>query len=64
MLNLISRGFKYAEVSAMKGISINTVHTHIRNIYAKLSVNSRSEAVFEAGRLGLLGDLFRRDDKG
>jgi DNA-binding NarL/FixJ family response regulator len=61
MLNLISRGFKYAEVAALKSISINTVHTHIRNIYAKLSVNSRSEAVFEAGRLGLLDGLFRRD---
>jgi DNA-binding NarL/FixJ family response regulator len=62
MLNLVSRGFKYAEVATMKGISIHTVHTHIRNIYGKLSVNSRSEAVFEAGRLGLLGDLFRHDD--
>jgi DNA-binding NarL/FixJ family response regulator len=61
MLNLISRGFKYAEVATLKNISINTVHTHIRNIYAKLSVNSRSEAVFEAGRLGLLDGLFRRD---
>lgn len=61
MLNLISRGFKYAEVAALKGISINTVHTHIRNIYAKLSVTSRSEAVFEASRLGLLDGLFRRD---
>jgi DNA-binding NarL/FixJ family response regulator len=62
VLNLISRGFKYAEVAAMKQVSINTVHTHIRSIYSKLSVNSRSEAVFEAGQLGLLDGMFRRHE--
>jgi DNA-binding CsgD family transcriptional regulator len=30
------------------------VQTHIKRLYAKLSVHSKNEAVFEASRLGLL----------
>lgn len=54
VLQYVARGFKYAEIAQLSGVSTHTVHTHIRNIYAKLSVNSRGEAVFEASRLGLL----------
>jgi LuxR family maltose regulon positive regulatory protein len=35
-------------------VSVNTVHTHVRNIYSKLGVGTRSEAVERARRLGLL----------
>ena len=35
-------------------VSVNTVRTHTRHIYAKLGVTSRREAVREAARLGLL----------
>ena len=31
----------------MLGVSANTVRTHIKRIYRKLAVNSRSEAVYE-----------------
>lgn len=58
VLQLVARGFKYAEIAQLSGVTVNTVHTHIRNIYGKLSVSSRSEAVFEASRLGLLDDVF------
>ena len=54
ILNAISRGFSYGEVAEMLGISITTVHTHLKRIYGKLAVHSKTEAVFEAGRLGLL----------
>lgn len=54
ILTRIAQGFSYAEIAALEGISRHTVHAHIKNIYSKLSVHSRSEAVFEAGRLGLI----------
>jgi DNA-binding NarL/FixJ family response regulator len=54
ILNAISRGFTYAEVAAMLHISVATVHTHLKRVYGKLAVHSKTEAVFEASRLGLL----------
>jgi DNA-binding NarL/FixJ family response regulator len=54
VLTLISRGFSYAEIARLKGLSVHTVQTHIKNLYGKLAVHSKSEAVFEATRLGLL----------
>ena len=54
ILTHISKGFSYAEIAGLEGISVMTVATHIRNIYAKLSVHSRSEAVYEAAQLGLI----------
>jgi DNA-binding NarL/FixJ family response regulator len=54
VLEYISRGFSYAEVANLSHVSVHTVQTHIKNIYSKLSVHNRSEAVFEAQRLGLL----------
>jgi DNA-binding NarL/FixJ family response regulator len=54
VLDHISRGFSYAEVAQISHVSVHTVQTHIKNIYAKLCVHNRSEAVFEAQRLGLL----------
>jgi DNA-binding CsgD family transcriptional regulator len=38
----------------MLGISVGTVHTFLKRIYRKLDVHSKTEAVFEASRLGLL----------
>jgi DNA-binding NarL/FixJ family response regulator len=60
VLQYVARGFKYAEIAQLVGVTIHTVHSHIKNIYAKLSVSSRSEAVFEASRLGLLERVFPR----
>lgn len=54
VLGLIARGFSYAEVSGVLEISNETVNVHLRNTYRKLSVHSRSEAVYEASRLGLI----------
>ena len=53
VLTLIARGFSYAEIARLKGLSVHTVQTHIKNLYGKLAVHSKSEAVFEATRLGL-----------
>ncbi len=50
----IAKGFTYDEIADRLGISRQTVPVHIRNIYRKLSVSNRSEAVFEARQRGLL----------
>lgn len=50
----IAKGFTYGELAERLGISRQTVPVHIRNIYRKLQASNRSEAVFEAARLGLI----------
>ena len=50
----IAKGFTYGELADKLGISRQTVPVHIRNIYRKLQASNRSEAVFEAARLGLI----------
>lgn len=57
VLALIARGFSYAEIARLKSLSVHTVQTHIKNLYGKLAVHSKNEAVFEATRLGLLRHL-------
>lgn len=54
ILELISRGGTYAKVAQALGLSVGTVQTHIKHIYAKLSVHSRTEAIIEAQRRGLI----------
>lgn len=54
ILKLVSQGFSSKEISEKLSISYYTVTTHIKNIYNKLQVNSRAEAMYEAARLGLL----------
>lgn len=57
VLELIARGFSYNEIAALQGVTVHTVRTHIKNLYGKLAVHSRSEAVFEASRMGLLPQM-------
>lgn len=45
VLNLLSKGYLYKEIAAELSISSDTVHNHIRKIYEKLQVHSRTEAV-------------------
>lgn len=54
ILRTISRGFSYAETAELLGISVQTVHTHLKRIYRKLAVHSMMEAVFEADQRRLL----------
>jgi DNA-binding NarL/FixJ family response regulator len=54
ILRLVSKGLSCAEVGEYLSISNHTVVTHVKNIYRKLAVHSRGEAIFEAGQLGLL----------
>ena len=54
ILNLLARGFSNPEIGDLLAISKMTVGTHVKNIYRKLEVNSRSEAVFEASSRGIM----------
>ncbi len=54
ILHFVSQGFSSKEIGEKLDISYHTVTTHIKNIYGKLQVNSRTEAIFEAKRLGLI----------
>ena len=54
VLNLLARGFSYAEIAALLNLSPQTIGTYVKRIYRKLEVNSRSEAVFEASNRGIM----------
>ncbi|MDQ6989510.1 MAG: response regulator transcription factor [Mariprofundaceae bacterium] len=54
VLGLIAKGYSYDEIAEAFSLSTNTIRAHIRNIYRKLSVRSRSEAVFEAAHMGII----------
>jgi len=45
VLDQLSKGFRYKEIVDNLGISNGTLHSYIRNIYEKLHVHSRTEAV-------------------
>jgi DNA-binding NarL/FixJ family response regulator len=45
ILSCLSKGFMYKEIAAELFISIDTVRTHIRKIYQKLQVRTRTEAL-------------------
>jgi DNA-binding NarL/FixJ family response regulator len=52
VLKLIAHGYTYAEIAASLNISINTVQTHIKRIYEKLAVHSRTDAINKARERG------------
>ncbi|MBC7382353.1 MAG: response regulator transcription factor [Bacteroidia bacterium] len=45
LVELLAKGFRYKEIAEKLFISQDTVRTHIRNIYQKLQVNSKVEAI-------------------
>ena len=54
ILQALSRGYTYDETARLLGIAPSTVQSHVKNIYSKLAVHSKTEAIFEARQLGLL----------
>ena len=49
VLEWLSKGYSYKEIASKLFISIETVRTHIRNIYDKLHARNRKEALKNAG---------------
>ncbi|MES0361799.1 MAG: LuxR C-terminal-related transcriptional regulator, partial [Anaerolineales bacterium] len=54
VLELIAEGYSNQEIATRLHISLSTVKGHTSNIYGKLSVNKRTQAVARAKELGIL----------
>ena len=57
VLQMVSKGLSYAETARALNLSVYTVGDHLKAIYRKLAVNSKSEAIFEARAQGWI-DVF------
>jgi LuxR family maltose regulon positive regulatory protein len=57
VLQLIAEGLTNPEIAARLFLSLNTVKVHTRNIYGKLGVNNRTQAVAQARALGILPSI-------
>jgi LuxR family maltose regulon positive regulatory protein len=57
ILKLIAEGLTNPEIAARLFLSLNTVKVHTRNIYGKLGVNNRTQAVIQARALGILPSI-------
>lgn len=53
ILDLLAKGLMYKEIAAQKEISTETVRKHVRNIYEKLQVTTRMEAINKVYPKGL-----------
>lgn len=54
LLKLIVEGHSYKSAAASLNVSVHTISFHMRSIYEKLQVHSKSEAVSKALRQGLV----------
>jgi LuxR family maltose regulon positive regulatory protein len=54
VLRLLAAGYKYKEVAERLVISMNTVRSHTKNVYSKLNVNNRTQAIARAKELNML----------
>lgn len=54
VLTLLAKGCSYSEIAACLGCKISTIQTHVKNIYSKMGVHSRAQAVHEALQIGLI----------
>lgn len=54
LLQALAKGLSFNDIAQQKFISPHTVAQHIKNIYRKMAVNSRGEAVYQASRQGFI----------
>lgn len=54
VLELIAKGLRNKEIAAALGISVQTTKVHLRNLFAKLEVSDRTEALSVAVRRGII----------
>jgi DNA-binding NarL/FixJ family response regulator len=53
VLRLLAAGLTYGQMAEQLKVSFHTVHAHLRSIYGKLGVASRSQAIHFATEQGL-----------
>jgi len=54
ILNLVARGYNGSEIAEKAGISYGTVRKHMENIYLKLGVHNKVEAINKAHSMGII----------
>lgn len=45
ILELLAKGYLYKEIAEIKQVTIDTIKKHVSNIYKKLHVNNKVEAI-------------------
>ena len=56
VLDLSAKGYNYEEIARLMGLSRHTIETYVKRAYRKLRVHTKTEAVYEARKLGLVRD--------
>ena len=56
VLSMSAKGYSYDEIAPLLKLSRHTVETYVKRIYRKLQVHSKTAAVYEARKLGLVDD--------
>jgi LuxR family maltose regulon positive regulatory protein len=58
VLHLVCEGLSNQEIAARLVLSVGTVKTHVHNIFGKLGVSNRPQAIAKAGHLGFGSSSF------
>lgn len=56
VIRLLAAGFSNQEIAQQLVVTLNTIKTHLKNIYSKLAVTSRTQAIARARRLNLIAN--------
>src|SRR5450631_357752 len=56
VLSMSAKGYSYDEIARLLKLSRHTVETYVKRIYRKLQVHSKTAAVYEGRKLGLVDD--------
>jgi hypothetical protein len=56
-LELVAAGLSNETIASSLGLSVNTIKTHLKDVYGKLEVTSRTQAIARAGALGILATI-------
>jgi DNA-binding NarL/FixJ family response regulator len=56
VLSMSTKGYNYDEIAVLMRVSRHTVGTYVKRIYRKFQVHSKTEAIYEARRQGLMDD--------